>query len=423
MFDVAIIGAGPAGLLAARTAAQRGLKVALVEKRCDVSQITRACCQQLIMDEGYAGDTVSVEDGGIFFQRGGFGVPYAGPTFNVTKKYYISPGGRRICFAHTDGRPLAVQFDKGRLLQGLWHSCARAGVELMPGATAWNGGDDGEKVTVHLTCRGKRSTIEAQKILLADGVNSRMAEALGMNQGRTHFVTTQCLIYQLEGVEDQEPQAMKSFMGNVYQSRAPIILYPYFNDPARARMCIARNKTQLTADVYAYARDKAALAPYLKNARIVKAAGCGLRACSPMQQPWRGNALAIGDAAAFVEVETQGALMCGFYAATAVFMELNGQPGFVQYTQWWQRAFEFNGPDALRVAQGYAMVPAYSDNELDYLFGLVEAEILPGSYSQYHTPKYMWDAILAHREQINRERPELLRKIEGSMNLTINDTL
>ena len=423
MFDVAIIGAGPAGLLAAKTAAQRGLKVALVEKRSDVSQITRACCQQLVMDEGYAGDTVSVEDGGIFFQRGGFGVPYAGPTFNVGKKYYISPGGRRICFAHTDGRPLAVQFDKGRLLQGLWHSCARAGVELMPETTAWDGSDDGEKVTVQLTHRGRRSAIDARKVLLADGVNSRMAEALGMNQGRTHFVTTQCVIYLLEGVEDTEPQAMKSFMGNVYQSRAPIILYPYFNDPTRARMCIARNKTQLTADVYAYARDKAALAPYLKNARIVKATGCGVRAYSSMQQPCRGNVLAIGDAAAFVEVETQGALMCGFYAATAVFRELNGQPGFVQYTQWWQRSFEFNGKDALRVAQGYALVPAYSDDELDYLFGLVEAEILPGSYSQYHSPKYMWDAILAHREQISSERSGLLLKIESSMQRTLNDTL
>ncbi len=423
MFDVAIIGAGPAGLLAAKTAAQRGLKVALVEKRHDVSQITRACCQQLVMDEGYAGDTVSVEDGGIFFQRGGFGVPYAGPTFNVGKKYYISPGGRRICFAHTDGRPLAVQFDKGRLLQGLWHSCARAGVELMPETTAWDGSDDGEKVTVQLTHRGRRSAIDARKVLLADGVNSRMAEALGMNQGRTHFVTTQCVIYLLEGVEDTEPQAMKSFMGNVYQSRAPIILYPYFNDPTRARMCIARNKTQLTADVYAYARDKAALAPYLKNARIVKATGCGVRAYSSMQQPCRGNVLAIGDAAAFVEVETQGALMCGFYAATAVFRELNGQPGFVQYTQWWQRSFEFNGKDALRVAQGYALVPAYSDDELDYLFGLVEAEILPGSYSQYHSPKYMWDAILAHREQISSERSGLLLKIESSMQRTLNDTL
>jgi hypothetical protein len=35
-----------------------------------------------------------------------------------------------------------------------------------------------------------------------------------------------------------------------------------------------------------------------------------------------GNALAIGDAAAYVEVETQGALMCGFQAGKAVLKEL-----------------------------------------------------------------------------------------------------
>ena len=104
-------------------------------------------------------------------------------------------------------------------------------------------------------------------------------------------------------------------------------------------------------------------------------------------------------------------------------MELAGQPGFAQYTRWWQSAFEFNGPDSLRVAQGYALTPTYTDAELDYLFGLAENEVLPGSYSQYHSPKYMWDAILAHREQISSERSGLLLKIESSMQRTLNDTL
>lgn len=423
MFDIVVIGAGPAGLMAALRSAQSGLSVTLVEKRRDVSNITRACCQQLVMDEGYAGDTVSTGPGGISFQKAGFTVPYSGPLFAVTRKYYVSPGGRRICFDHGDGRPLAVQFDKGTLLQGLWDACAVAGVELMPETTAWDASDDEQAVTIQLTRRGRRSCMSARKALLADGVNSRMAEALGMNKGRTHFVTTQCMVYTLEGITDPEPQAIKSFMGNVYSSRAPIILYPYFNDPSRARMCIARNKTEPTARVYDYARDKGALAPYMKSARIVKAAGCGLRAYSSMPHPRLGNALAIGDAAAFVEVETQGALMCGFHAAEAVHMELEGRPGFERYTQWWQQAFEFNGPDALRVAQGYALTPTYTDEELDYLFGLVEGETLPGSYSQYNTPRYMWDAILALRERIASEKPDLLEKIGASMKRTINDTL
>jgi digeranylgeranylglycerophospholipid reductase len=188
-------------------------------------------------------------------------------------------------------------------------------------------------------------------------------------------------------------------------------------------MCIARKKTECTSQVYAYARDKGALAPLLKHARIVKETGCGLKAFSSLLQPWSGNALAIGDAAAFVEVETQGALMCGFHAADAVCSELTDQSGFALYTAWWQQAFEFNGPDAMRVAQGYALTPTYSDDELDYLFGLVEQEILPGSYSQYNTPKYMWDAILSHREQIGADRPDILHKIDSSMQRTLNDTL
>jgi flavin-dependent dehydrogenase len=244
-----------------------------------------------------------------------------------------------------------------------------------------------------------------------------------MNRGRTHFVTTQCMIYTLEGVADPEPQAMKSFMGNVYRSRAPIILYPYFDNAGLARVCVPRNKTELAEQVYGYARDKGALAPYLKNARIVKETGCGLRAYTSLLQPWHGNALAIGDAAAFVEVETQGALMCGLYAAEAVKQELEGRSGFTRYTRWWQEAFEFNGPDALRVAQGYALTPTYSDDELDYLFGLVEDETLPGSYSQYNTPKYMWDAILGRKNKIASERPDLVEKIGRNMQRTLNDTL
>jgi hypothetical protein len=35
----------------------------------------------------------------------------------------------------------------------------------------------------------------------------------------------------------------------------------------------------------------------------------------------------------------------------------------------------------------------------------------------------MWDAILAHREQIGVNRPDILDKIDSSMQRTLNDTL
>ena len=55
----------------------------------------------------------------------------------------------------------------------------------------------------------------------------------------------------------------------------------------------------------------------------------------PIEKPVMGNVLAIGDSAAFAEVENQGALMCGYHAGHAVRKEMEGKDGFQDYIDWW----------------------------------------------------------------------------------------
>ncbi len=165
------------------------------------------------------------------------------------------------------------------------------------------------------------------------------------------------------------------------------------------------------------------LTAQLKEMKILKKTGCTIKALSSLQTPYKGNVLAIGDTAAFVEVEVQGALMSGFHAAFAVRDELGDGTGFINYTYWWRKAFEFNSPDYLKVAQGYALVPTYTDNELDYLFALIENQTLQGTYSQYLTPKLIWDAILSHSDQLKQEAPALYQKIQNLNQLTLSDAL
>ena len=114
--------------------------------------------------------------------------------------------------------------------------------------------------------------------------------------------------------------------------------------------------------------------------------------------------------------------MCGYHAAKAIYGELQGKSSFEQYTQWWKDSFEFNRDDYLLVSQGYALVPTYSDDEIDYLYALDEGKTLEGTYSQYKTPKLIWDSILLHREQIQRERPLIYEKIEKMHTMTLTDT-
>jgi len=42
-YDVVIVGAGPAGLMAARAAGEHGLKVALIDRKTDIPRIHRSC--------------------------------------------------------------------------------------------------------------------------------------------------------------------------------------------------------------------------------------------------------------------------------------------------------------------------------------------------------------------------------------------
>ena len=60
-YDVAIVGAGPGGLHTAKWAAKKGRKVVVIEKRKDISKITRYCSEHIILDEGYNGDTIKVD--------------------------------------------------------------------------------------------------------------------------------------------------------------------------------------------------------------------------------------------------------------------------------------------------------------------------------------------------------------------------
>jgi hypothetical protein len=107
--------------------------------------------------------------------------------------------------------------------------------------------------------------------------------------------------------------------------------------------------------------------------------------------------------------------MFGYHAAKAVKDELAGKNGFEQYTSWWNEAFEFNRVDALELVKLYgslAMRPKYTDEELDYMFALLEGEVLDGDFSQFEVPKKVWKAILAHKEQIQTERASLFEKIK-----------
>jgi flavin-dependent dehydrogenase len=52
-YDIITIGAGPAGMMAAKTTAQQGLKVLLVNFKKELTKVRRSCCANLINEPNW----------------------------------------------------------------------------------------------------------------------------------------------------------------------------------------------------------------------------------------------------------------------------------------------------------------------------------------------------------------------------------
>ena len=422
--DLIIIGAGPAGLMAAKTAAKSGLKVILIEKNKDFNQIRRACSAQFILDDGYENEFIKLENNKIIFTKNKFSVNYTGPLVDVKNKYYKSPNGHRIHFALPNQKTFAFKFNKQKLLKDLYEECINCGVDVRLSTLATNGTDNNNFVSVDLKdMNTKRSyVITSKKLIIAEGANAHIAELFNFNKSRIYFATALVGKYIIENITGIEPNSWNLFYGAKYFSNSPVIIGPSLYGDSTFEVTISGSSKTKPGAIFEKVINDSPLKDNFKNAKLIDKQGCAVKAFSSLKEPYNNNVLVIGDSAAFVEVEVQGAFMCGYHAGKAIHEELNGKHGFKHYTKWWKNSFEFNSDEYLRVSQGYALVPTYTDDELDYLFGLAENTILEGTYSQYKTPKLIWGEILKHKNKIKNEKPEIYNKIKKMNTMTLTDT-
>jgi len=419
-YEVIVVGAGPAGLMAAKTAAEQNLNVALIERRKDITKWTRADCMVFYGLEGdFQGENIRVEIGKLIFPQNGFEVKYTGGLYPLYSVRLLSPGGHRVDFISK--YPIATVFDKEILLRDLLSEVEKLGITIFSGTLGLKAENTKKGAKVLIKSRGKESWLEAQKVIAADGINSRITESVGLNKERPYMGTFKTVQYIMEGVENPYPNSWTQFYGRSISPFAP----PHFlqtvcGERLQKLGAIRPEPGNPEEDLKNFIK-KGRYSSWFKRAKLVYKMGASGRLFMPIERPVIGNVLAIGDTAAFAEVENQGALMCGYRAAHAMLKELEGKNGIKDYVNWWQQSFEFNKPEVHRVAQGYAINPHYEDEEIDCLFSLVEGEVLEGTVIQYRVPKLLWDAILRHKELIQKERPELSQKIEGIHKMTTQE--
>jgi digeranylgeranylglycerophospholipid reductase len=424
-YDIIVIGGGPGGLMAAKVAAEDGLKVLLVERKRSITEINRACSQIFYTrklspsgesetgkprSDGYI-EPVSVEffsDKTRFhFEKPGFSVDYSGCIRPYLNWLHVSPGGYFVNRYQTNHRPWGFCFHKEILVQDLLTDAEKAGVEVRTNTIGLGAENTPQGVSVRLRGKTGEEVVLARAVIAADGIRSQIADSVGLTEKRQVIGPNRVgafLQYIIEGVETGFP--ISSWLTWTIPSLNPggFVAIGLSSGDCHKLGTLTSGDTS-PADILNTFMKHPKWAHMFRNARIVKKEGMSRTGplLGPIREPVVGNVVVIGDAGAIAETWVQGALACAHQAVKAVKKELAGERGgYAEYTAWWQRAFAFNTPDYLKMVSGLYPLPRIAtDDDMDYIYKMFGDRV--------GIPQVM----LTHNlERVKAERPSLYEKLE-----------
>ncbi|RMF96890.1 MAG: NAD(P)/FAD-dependent oxidoreductase [Candidatus Schekmanbacteria bacterium] len=417
--DLIIIGAGPSGLMAAATSSKLGLTSYLIEKKSKIDTYKRSCCSMILTEPGMHGEYLAFENDRICFLKNDFSVKYTGAYTDLWQSIRISPSGNTLRLGRK-AFPVAKVINKAQLLRNLLDEIDESLVEILTSTVAGNLEEEDDGVIVSVVEKGRRFKLRAKLCLVCDGVNSHIVDILGLNRNRKHFFTSKVVSYVLDKTKIPYPNSWITFMGRSASPTGAIYMLPKpIGEDGKILYEISQGLPLIGEKNYSA---KALLDNFIENshfsewfedAEIIDVHGTTHIMRSPIRKPFLKRTIFVGDSAAFMEVDNQGALMCGFNAAKAAQKELEGEKGFDEYYQFWNTHFEFNDESLLSpIIKGFGF-SAFSDDEIDYLFSLTQDTLYSGYVNHFTVGRVILNIFLEKLPQIEKEKPEIAKKLKS----------
>jgi digeranylgeranylglycerophospholipid reductase len=303
--DVVVVGAGPAGCTAAKTAAELGANVILLEEHSLPG--LPVFCGEAISHETLVAAGLKPEP----------------PIVNepIRKANIYAPNGKHVTIS-TD-KVLGYTINRDIFDGLLADKAVAAGVTLMVNAKAREvTKKNGVVVGVKAQCHGETLNIKSKIVIGADGHASIVRQsALGIPYFKSFTV---CAQYTLNGLNIQEPDAVEVWFGRKYAPGGYAWVFPKSRTMANVGIGVRAN--QATKPAILYLKDFISQNPDLRDGTIIHRTGGICPSTGTLDKIVDDGVMLVGDAAgqtipmtgAGVESAIHAGKMAGRVASKAI---------------------------------------------------------------------------------------------------------
>ncbi|MDL2246529.1 NAD(P)/FAD-dependent oxidoreductase [Methanobrevibacter sp. OttesenSCG-928-K11] len=292
--DVLVVGAGPAGSIAAKHAARGGAKVILIDKKSEIGAPKR--CAEGVSDNGL--ENLGITPDPRYIAKKIDGVRLVSP--NKTNVWLTS---EEIDLPEAGYCLERKVFDKFMAMDA-----AREGAEIRIKTLAKGLRKDGDYVIVTCESMGEEFDIKTKIVIAADGPESRVARWAGLKTATKPGNMESGIQYEMCGVEFEREGVIEFYFGSVAPGGYAWI-FPKGDDIANVGLAVIAQDTNKTA--YEHLQEFVANCPATQNAQAVELNVGGDPVGGMPRKIYGDNIVVCGDAAGQVNPLTGGGIISG----------------------------------------------------------------------------------------------------------------
>ena len=428
-FDIAIAGAGPCGLMAAKKLSGKGFKVAVVDRKPSPTFINPGMMEMLSLQP----NRVSINDNGIYFLESGFTLEQHSSKNEIYGFATYSPGKQNLRLRSIS--PTNYRIDYRYWVEKLEKEAREAGTALFYGFEIVGLIKKKNRVTGLFAENAGNShlKIKADHVVAADGIRSKISRLAGIvkkHWGSKRIAGLKFKDFDISLTSRSElfdPTFHNMYLNRKFSGPNTLALAAYLGEGEMYTITdindhdtknnSSDNPVDFLKNFLNFLNNHDACAEAFSKACPYKRFCCYLPVDSPIAEPFALEGMSfLGDTAFTIETQWAGAMAIAARAAETIEKILGcdgAKDAIERYNKWWGKYVK----NARKQVDFSTFMHSLDEEDLNELFGIFNEEIvidhLKGSDDMFGTPneyiKNMYKTLLSVKSsEIKSQKVRLL---------------